>query len=254
MASRIPENLTAFILAAGIGSRLGKLTENKPKALIEVNGTPMINILINRLLYCKFNNFVVNIHHRGQMLRQYLDSHYPNLQIKYSDETSELLDTGGAITHAYSLLKQHDNFLVHNVDIILPCDIQNMLLQHLDSKSITTLAVSQRESKRNLLFDTENRLCGWINLETGEIKKAKNYTKNHKLLAYSGVQWISSQFFDLEKRLGKFSIIDSWLDICHIKPITAYEHSEKGWFDLGTENKIETAEKALRETNRVIKQ
>ena len=243
MAQRVSDNLTLFILAAGIGTRLGKLTENRPKALVEINKTPMINLLINKMLGYGFSNFVVNLHHHGKMLESHLLNNFPNLKISFSNEEKMLLDTGGALIKAKEFLRNNDPFLVHNVDIILPFNPCEMLVQHSSRKALMTLAVSQRKSKRKLIFNSENELCGWTNTETGELRKAENYTKNNKLLAYSGVQWVSTDYFEIEQRTGRFSIIDSWLDFCHKKPVIAYEHSKVGWFDLGNESKIQEAER-----------
>ncbi len=244
MAQGVSDNLTVFILAAGIGSRLGKLTEDRPKALVQVNRKPMINSLIDKLILFGFSNFAVNLHHHGEMLKNHLINSYPNIEIVFSDEQNLLLDTGGAIVKAKPILQNTANFLVHNVDIVLPFNPCDMLSHHLKHNALITLAVSMRKSTRNLIFDLDNKLCGWINNETGEIRKAKNYRSENKILAYSGVQWVSTEYFELEKRTGPFGIIDSWLDICHIKPIIAFEHPVSGWFDLGTEAKIGEAEKS----------
>lgn len=246
MAQGISNNLTAFILAAGIGSRLGKITHEKPKAMVEVGNTPMIDLLMEKLINQCFTNFVVNLHHHANLLKNYLSTKYPNIPFAFSDETEELLDTGGAIKHAQHLLPASESFLVHNVDVILPCNPLEMLKTQTSQDAVMTLAVSDRKSTRKLLFDQNNHLCGWTNLETGEVRRANNYAKDHKLLAYSGVQWISPEYFGMETHIGRFSVIDSWLSICHIKPILAFEHHEDGWFDLGSESKIKDAENKLK--------
>ena len=110
MAQRYSENLTLFILAAGIGSRLGQLTKNRPKALVEVNKTPMIYLLINKMLSYGFSNFVVNLHHHGKMLERHLSNNFPNLKISFSDEEKMLLDTGGALIKAKEFLRNDDPF------------------------------------------------------------------------------------------------------------------------------------------------
>ncbi len=245
MAQRISNNLTAFVLAAGIGSRLGRITHEKPKALVEFGQRPMIDFLMEKLIVQGFSDFVFNLHHHADMLKNYLLEKYGNQTLSFSDETLELLDTGGAIKHAQSVLSGKGDFLVHNVDVVLPFNPLEMIDMHIFSQSVMTLAVSDRKSTRKLLFDTNNHLCGWTNLETGQVRHGQNYTPNHKALAFSGVQWVSPEYFDCETHTGRFSVIDSWLSMCHYKPIVAYEHPSEGWFDLGTESKIREAETKL---------
>jgi NDP-sugar pyrophosphorylase family protein len=245
MAQGISNNLTAFILAAGTGSRLGKITHDKPKALVEFGNKPMIDMLMEKLIHQGFTNFVVNLFHHADLLKSHLLQKYNGLALSFSDETTELLDTGGAIKHAQDLLSNKGSFLVHNVDVVIPFNPLEMLDIHNSTQGIMTLAVSDRKSTRKLLFDEDNHLCGWTNLETGQVRRGKNYTPNHKMLSFSGVQWVSSEYFEHETHSGRFSIIDSWLTMSHIKPIIAFEHSEEGWFDLGTESKIREAETKL---------
>jgi len=236
------EPLTVFILSAGLGTRLGTLTSNKPKALVKVGSLPMIDRLLINLSQRGFGHFVINLHHHADLLENHLKQNFPDFDIKFSNERNELLDTGGAIIHAKNLLLSND-FLIHNVDIIMPCKLFEMLEIHRNNKAMFTLAVSDRNSSRKLLFTKDGFLCGWKNLTTGELKKNINFTDNHIALSYSGVQWVSSDYFSIEERKGKFSIIDAWLEISNKHPVVAFEHSSNGWYDMGTEQlicKVET--------------
>ncbi|HON17791.1 MAG TPA: sugar phosphate nucleotidyltransferase [Salinivirgaceae bacterium] len=234
--------MIAFIPAAGVGSRLGHITTNQPKAMVPVLGVPMIFRLIDNLKKQGFKHFVVNLHHHADLLQEFLSRNCTDVSVEFSNERQMLLDTGGAIVHAASLLSQTEHFLVHNVDVILPISVSNIYQSHIENQSLVTLAVSDRKSSRKLLFDKQNQLCGWINTTTGEIRKARNYTENHRALAFSGVHWTNRSFLSLETRQGKFSIIDSWLNLCHQYPIRAFEHTHEGWFDLGTTQNIADAE------------
>lgn len=242
MAQRVSGNRVAFILAAGMGSRLGNLTLDKPKALVKIGNTPMIDRLLHGLQQQGFNQFIVNVHHHADVLQEYIESKFPELNIRFSDERNQLLDTGGALLKLKPMFSDETNLLVHNVDVILPFEPIDMLESHLENSAICTLAVSDRKSSRKLLFDSNNRLCGWKNSDTGEIRKALNFSQEHKEFAFSGVHWMNTQFYNYNTHQERFSIIDSWLNICHKIPIMAYEHSCKGWFDLGTEMKIKEAE------------
>ena len=246
MAPRISRNQVVFILAAGIGSRLKELTTNKPKAMVNVGGMPMIDRLLNTLQKQEFNQFIVNLHHHGDVLQQHLEIEFPELNIAFSNERNELLDTGGAILKIEPMLEKNTTLLIHNVDVILPFEPIEMLATHLSNKAICTLAVSDRTSSRKLLFNAKNQLCGWKNVQTGEIRKAINYNPKHRELAFSGVHWMNSEFYNYNTHKGRFSIIDSWLTICHDAPIFAFEHKSDGWFDLGTAEKIKDAESKLK--------
>lgn len=237
-----------FILAAGVGSRLKELTVTKPKAMVPIAGVPMIDRLIRDLNRQGFFHFVINVHHHADLLEHHIRQAFHNLDISFSSERKTLLDTGGALIHAKHLLENND-FLVHNVDIMLPVELKTMLQCHKEKKALFTLAVSNRTSSRKLLFTPENHLCGWKNDSTGEIIKAKNYTENHIELSYSGVQWISKKYFDMEQQTGKFSIVLSWLNLCHLYPIVGFRHNQKGWFDMGTIEKIKEVEHYLQNNN-----
>ncbi len=237
--------MIAFIPAAGYGTRLGSLTAETPKALVPVLGTPMIVRLIQKLTTEGFTRYVINLHHFANQLEQFLRNQSFNVNLEFSCERQQLLDTGGAIIHAAEKLKTSEQFLVHNVDVILPVHTMEIYSAHKKAGAMVTVAVSDRNSSRKLLFDRNNYLCGWINEKTGEVKKAANYTSQHRALAYSGVQWTSRAYLDVETRTGKFSIIDSWLDLCATYPIIAFEHTSEGWFDLGVPENIRLAETYL---------
>lgn len=235
---------TALILAAGVGSRLKAETITKPKAMVAVAGHPMIDILIKNLKEQGFCRFVINLHHHADLLEQHICRTFNDLNMFFSCERKNLLDTGGALVNAKYLLGDND-FLVHNVDIIFPTEQKTMLQYHKKQGALFTLAVSDRESSRKLLFTPDNYLCGWKNNVSGEIIKAKNYTENNIEMSYSGVQWVSQKYFKIEQQTEKFSIIHSWLNFCHLYPIVAFKHPETGWFDLGTVEKIKAAENYL---------
>lgn len=242
MPQGIAPEMRAMVLAAGRGTRLGALTADRPKALVEVAGRPMIDQVINKLSNSGFRWFVVNLHHHGTMLREHLLNSPAAAQIAFSQEFDQLLDTGGALLRARPLLEGAGHFFAHNVDIVLPADPQAMLRAHLDTGALFTLAVSDRKSSRKLLFDPDGRLCGWRDEATGQLRRAANYTPNHRALAYSGAQWVADRYLAIERRQGAFSVVDAWLDLCGQHPVVAFQHPAEGWFDLGSPEKIARAE------------
>ena len=204
--------MKAMILAAGTGTRLKPLTDEIPKALVPVKGIPMLEHVIIKIKTAGFTNIIINIHHFGEQIINFLDAkHNFGMDIKISDERNYLLDTGGGIKHANCYLYGDEPFLVHNVDIFSNVDLRTMCTAHVSSKALATLLVSRRQSSRQLLFDKDDRLCGWLNHETGEVK---SYTPQfdpsiHFEYAFGGIHVISPEIFrQMEDWTGKFSIIN----------------------------------------------
>ena len=169
--------MKAMIFAAGTGSRLKRLTAHTPKALIPIGGKPMLEHVILKLKSSGFDQIVINIHHLGNQIVDFLEANNNfGVRIEISDESDYLLDTGGGIKKATSLLCGNEPFLIHNVDILSNVDLKKLYDTHVQTNPLATLLVSQRNTSRYLLFNKENRLCGWRNHETGEVKSCLLYT------------------------------------------------------------------------------
>lgn len=238
--------MKAIILAAGLGSRLKELTSEKPKALIEVNGMTMLEIVIKKLSGIGITDFLVNIHHHGQKVIDYLlanDNFGMNITI--SDEREELLDTGGAILKATDFIKGHKPVLIHNVDIISDVDLNNLVESHNKNIGIATLCVRKRNSTRGLLFNDEMQLTGWTNIEKNEFKWVSNHRTPYEIYAFSGIYIIEPHFTDLITQTGKFSIINTWLEVAKNNKIYGYIDKSPRWHDLGTIEKIKNAENEI---------
>lgn len=179
--------MKAMILAAGLGTRLRPWTLEHPKALVPVRGVPMLERVIVRLKEEGFNDIVVNIHHFGDQIIDFLGSKDFGVRIRISDERGGLLDTGGGLVHADRILG-NDPVLVHNVDILSNADLRNLILTHKESRAGGSLLVSDRESSRKLIFDTDMKLKGWHHLGKDEYKP-QSYTFNEgdTEYAFSGI-------------------------------------------------------------------
>lgn len=163
--------MKALIFAAGKGTRLKPFTDQHPKALAKVNGIPLLERNIKYLQSFGINDFVINIHHFGNQILDFLkENNYFDANIEISDETNELLETGGGMMFARPFLEKESHFLVMNADILTNLDITKFVDFHLSSNRMVTLAVSDRKSSRKLLFDQNKILCGWTNKNTGELK------------------------------------------------------------------------------------
>jgi NDP-sugar pyrophosphorylase family protein len=230
--------MKAMILAAGLGTRLKPFTDHHPKALAPVNGKPVLQRNIEYLKHYGISEVIVNVHHFAD---QIVDAIQLNngwgSKITISNEQNEVLETGGGIFKAAWFLKDSDPFVVMNADILTDFNLGEMIAFHQSHQPMGTLAVTSRNSSRALLFDAENKLCGWKNDKTGETKGQPGQAK-----AFSGIQVLSPAIFDLIKFSGKFSMIDVYLDLCTKYPFNAFDHSSSLFMDIGTMEKLATAE------------
>ncbi|WP_075556319.1 MULTISPECIES: nucleotidyltransferase family protein [Parabacteroides] len=238
--------MKAMIFAAGMGTRLKPMTDNTPKALIPINGRPMLEHVILKLKDAGFHQIVINIHHLGDQIIDFLAANNNfGIQIHISDERGYLLDTGGGIKNAAKFLQGNEPFLVHNVDIMSNVDLKKLYNCHLETKPLATLLVSKRNTSRYLLFNNENRLCGWRNHETGEVKSyyPDFDPKLYNEYAFSGVHVLSPQIFDwMEEWTGKFPIINFYLSICAKANIHAYAAENLRLLDIGKPEALAKAE------------
>ena len=237
--------MKAMIFAAGLGTRLKPLTDNTPKALIEVNGITLLEHAIRKLIENNVTEIIVNIHYLGQQIIDFLtEKKNFGIRIEISDERNELLDSGGGLKKASWFFNDDKPFILYNVDILSNININDMLQYHINSNSQVTLAVRQRKSSRYLLFNNELNLCGWKNIKTSEEIISKTVS-NPKQLAFSGIHILNPEIFNCLNQSGKFSIINFYLDISKIHFIKAYEHNADYWFDIGDINKLDEAKKFL---------
>jgi len=241
--------MKAMILAAGLGTRLSPLTDSKPKALVEVNGRPLLDLVMDKLVRAGFDEIVVNVHHFAAMMMQYLEKNpRPGIRVEVSDESPLLLDTGGGIVHARWFLDGDEPFLVHNVDILSSVDLKEMMLCHLKSRPLATLAVSRRNSSRYLLFDERMLLQGWENTATGERILKAGTPSALSPLAFSGIHILDPLIFNHLPTGGRFSIIPEYVKLSNSFVLNGYEHDPASWFDLGRPENLALAATYLNET------
>ncbi|QHN65259.1 nucleotidyltransferase family protein [Bergeyella cardium] len=234
--------MKVLIFAAGKGTRLRPFTDHHPKALAKVNGIPLLERNIKFLQGFGINDFVINIHHFGGQIIEFLQAnHHFNANIQISDEREELLETGGGLIFAKKFLEQEQNFLIMNADILTDLDISALIDAHIGSGSLATLAVSERNSSRKLLFNAQMLLKGWRNTQTGEERLADEGEALEEL-AFSGIHCVSGEIFAKITRRGKFSIMEEYLDLMHTERIQAYKHNAC-IVDVGRPESIIEAEK-----------
>lgn len=211
----------------------------------------MLEHVILKLKAAGFDRIAINIHHLGQQIIDFLRANDNfGVEIYLSDEREYLLDTGGGIKHAEPFLNGNEPFLVHNVDIFSNVDLQRLYQHHIENKALATLLVSQRKTSRYLLFNNDNRLCGWRNRETGEVKSYYPYfdPEQYKAYAFSGIHVISPEIFRwMEEWTGKFSIIQFYLSICARTNIQACEYPGLKLLDVGKPETLAQADQWVKE-------
>jgi NDP-sugar pyrophosphorylase family protein len=235
-----------MIFAAGLGTRLKPLTDNIPKALIPIAGKPLLEHVILKLKASGFNEIIVNVHHFPDQVIDFLKSKNNfDIRIEVSDERDELLDTGGGVHKAAWFFDDGKPFLVHNVDILSNLDLNELCNYHQKTGSLATLVVSRRNTFRYLLFNDENRLCGWINEKTGETKPVTfNDISSFNKLAFSGIQILSPDIFSLmEGREAKFPIMDFYLSNVTDQVIKGFVPLDFHMLDVGKLDVLEEAER-----------
>ncbi len=222
----------AIILAAGMGSRLRPLTDSKPKALLEYQGRTMLEHVVERITEAGINKIIINVHHHAEMVMDFIKTkQYSGFEIEFSDERDLLMDTGGGILKARWFLDQKDPFLVHNIDIYSDFNLHDLFDAHISGKSLATLAVSDRETSRNLLVDENNLLCGWRNNTTGESIIVHQRDKL-KGVAFSGIHVIDPGIFKIIDREDPFPMTNAYLELAENYPIQTWDHTGSTWVDM----------------------
>ena len=240
--------MKAMIFAAGLGTRLRPLTNNRPKALVEVNGKPLLELAILRLIQHGFDEIVINIHHFGQQIIDFLDQKQNfNIQIHISDERGNLLETGGGLKKAKHFFKNDEAFLVCNADIITDLDLNKFYHFHLQQNAVASLAVRNRHTSRYLLFQKEDHiLIGWENEKTGAVLASRSIQQSPINWAFSGMHVISPKLFHyFPEDQDAFSIIDTYLEAAKTEKIVAYPHNDSIWLDVGKPESLAEAQRLI---------
>jgi MurNAc alpha-1-phosphate uridylyltransferase len=234
--------MNAMILAAGLGTRLRPLTNDRPKALVELNGITLLEFTIRRLAYFGIDTFYINVHHFADKVESFLESKENfGKNIFISDERSALLETGGGIKKVFKDHKLKGDLLVYNTDIISDLNIHEFIQEHKQSDADASLSVKKRNSSRHLLFDNNNELIGWKHNIKNEFKWRKSPAETFTSLAFSGIHIIGENFLHAFQTEDKFSIIDTYLNDSTLK-IKGIEHSNFQFVDAGKHETLNSAE------------
>lgn len=223
--------MEGFILAAGLGTRLRPLTDNRPKALVEVQGKPLLQIAIDKMCTAGISHIVVNVHHMAQMVVDYLRSRQWRCTIDISDESRQLLDTGGGLKHAAPLFSGNDDIVIHNVDILSDIDLIELQRHHTAQGNLATLCVSHRATSRLLAFRDGLLVDRW-----------HEDLESCQPLAFSGVSVVSPDLLPLLPLADHpYPIIDQYIALGKSNRIGSYIHPAEHWLDVGKPDTLKQA-------------
>ncbi len=221
-----------MILAAGLGTRLRPLTDTTPKALLSFRGKTMLEHVVDHLVAHGITEVVINLHHHADQVIALLEANqYFGITFHISDETDQLMDTGGGVVRARKYLEGEGPFLVHNVDIYSNIDLAEIFRQHAKKDALATLAVSDRKTSRNLLIDDQGVLCGWRNNSTGEEIIARQ-KPGLRPVAFSGIHVMRPGIFSYLDAHKPFSITRAYLELAARHRIRTFDHSGDIWTDM----------------------
>ncbi len=241
-----------MIFAAGLGTRLKPLTDTMPKAMVSFLGKPLLWYAIRSVEKAGATRVVVNVHHFADVIIDYLKNERWNSEVIISDERDELLDTGGGLVKALPLFIKGEPVLIRNADIVTSFNLKHFVNFHMKNGSDASLLVKERKTSRYLIFNSEMKLCGWKNVQTGE-KIMFRDCREEKERGFCGIHIMNYNYIASLGSVRKFPIVKGYLDTGADRSIMGFE-MEKGsdWFDVGTLEKLKSAEKFYRDENIIL--
>ncbi len=240
--------MKAMVLAAGLGTRLRPLTDDRPKALVQIKGHPLLELVLKRLKKAGFEEVIINLHHHGQQIVDFLEAHHNfGLNIAFSWE-DRLLDTGGAVKKARWFFKDCQSFLLHNVDVLTDLDYRQLFENLRQKKALACLAVRQRKTSRYLLFNEQMQLYGWKNDLTGEKRFVKPDVFNLTAYSFMGVHALSTEIFNYFPAKNIFSLIEFYLNVAEEgKKIVGFPAQDCRWLDVGKPQSLQQAHQLFKD-------
>jgi len=233
-----------MIFAAGLGRRLGNITESIPKALVDINGKSVLQRAVEKCSAYGFNDIIINVHHFADMVEDEVRRlNTKGFRISVSDERDKLLENGGGLYKARDFFDK-TSFLLYNVDIISDLDLSSLYTLHLNKKCLATLAVRHRPGNRFILIDKEGQMRGWRNISTGEQILSGAGEDGLSEIAFSSMHIVEPEIFNYMHE-GVYSMIDLYLNLAKEHNIYTLKHDEGYWIDIGTPESLEYVRKLL---------
>ena len=237
--------MKAMIFAAGLGTRLRPLTNDRPKALVEVKGTPLLEITIKRLIHFGVTDIIINVHHFADKITEFLQTNNNfGIRIVTSHEIEKPLETGGGLKQAAWFFDDAKPFIICNADILSNIDLKQMYETHCASDALATYAIQKRDTSRYMLHDTEGVMCGWMNSKTKEIRM-RRFAKNLGMYSFSCFHVVNPAIFKTTPKEDFFTIIEWYLRICKKHKIMGFRHDNDIWCDIGKPETLVEAEQIV---------
>jgi len=236
--------MKAMIFAAGLGKRLGSITESIPKALVDINGKTALERAVEKCSAHGFNDIIINVHHFADMIEDEVNRlNKLGFRISVSDERDKLLENGGGLYNARHFFDERP-FLLYNVDIISDFDLTSLYREHILRKGLATLAVRHRPGNRFLLVDNEGQLRGWRNISTGEQILAGVAENGLSEIAFSSMHIVDPEIFNYMHK-GIYSMVTLYLRLAAEHNIYTLKHDDGYWIDVGTPESLDYVRKLL---------
>jgi NDP-sugar pyrophosphorylase family protein len=236
--------MKAMIFAAGMGRRLGKITESIPKALVDINGKTVLHRAVEKCSSSGFDDIIINVHHFADQVEEEVKKlNNAGYRISLSDERDKLLENGGGLYKARDFFDKTP-FLLYNVDIISDLDLSLLYKLHLDKKGLATLAVRHRPGKRFLLVDDNGQMRGWRNVSTGEQLPVDLKSDGLSEIAFSSMHIVEPEIFNYMHE-GIYSMITLYLNLLPKHNIYSLKHDEGYWVDVGTPESLDYVRRLL---------
>lgn len=229
----VMKKTTAFVFAAGLGTRLYPLTADRPKAMVLYKDKPLLQHVIEKIVAAGIDDIIVNVHHFPDQISDFVKTHRFGARVRISDERAYLRDTAGGLKFAEPLLEDAETLLLYNVDILSTINLNAMLKEHSDTGADVTLAVRSRKTSRYLVFDELTMsMCGWKNVATGEVVVPKE--PEHAVdLAFSGIHVVNRNFVKAIPTVEKCSLTPLYVQLVNTINIKGYLHQNDDWIDVG---------------------
>jgi NDP-sugar pyrophosphorylase family protein len=251
LKNELSEKMKAMIFAAGLGKRLGTITESIPKALVDINGKTALQLAVEKCTAHGFDDIIINVHHFADMVEDEVRRlNKIGFMISVSDERDQLLENGGGLFKARKFFGK-DPFLLYNVDIISDLNLTSLYSLHLEKKGLATLAVRHRPGQRFLLVDKEGRLRGWRNVSTGEQILSGVKEAGLSEIAFSSMHIVEPEIFNYMSE-GIYSMIDLYLGLATEHIIYTLKHDEGYWIDVGTPESLDYVRELLKASRKFL--
>lgn len=236
--------MKAMLFAAGLGTRLKQETKDRPKALVKIGSKTLLQHSIEKLKNEGISEVVVNVHHFSDLMKSFINNHDFGVPVTISDETDELLETGGGLKKAVPLLESDKPVVLYNVDILSNLNLNDVLEYHKQKNALATLVVRNRETERYFKFNRERRLVGWINKKTNKTRVSLPCDFGKAVsMAFSGIHIINPEILKLLPEEKRFSITDWYLDLAKTHFIQGYFDTSELWMDVGKPEQLAEARK-----------